>query len=81
MICTTFLAYLLNITGLKVLKPSTVSVYIYSQPVIATIVSIILSKDMITVQGIIATLLVFTGVYLVSVPVESYKKRFPLFFK
>ena len=78
---TTFFAYLLNIIGLKSLKPSTVSVYIYSQPVIATIVSVILNRDTITITGVVSTILVFTGVYLVSVPVENYKKRFPLFFK
>ena len=78
---TTFFAYLLNITGLKTLKPSTVSVYIYSQPVIATLMSVILGRDSITLTGIISALLVFIGVYLVSVPIDSYHKRFPLFFK
>ncbi len=72
---TTFFAYLLNINGLKYLKSSTVSAYIYSQPVIASIVAIMLARDEITWIKIVSTLLVFVGVYLVSIPVERYTKR------
>ncbi len=71
LIATTFLAYLLNVFGLKYVNASTVSIYIYSQPVIASLVAIILQKDSLNTIKIIATLLVFTGVYLVS---SSYKK-------
>lgn len=63
---TTFFAYLFNIYGLRHVKPSTVSIYIYSQPLIAGIVAIILGKDSLTVLKILAGVLVFTGVYLVS---------------
>ena len=63
---TTFLAYLLNMYGLKYVKPITVSIYIYSQPVIASIVALILGQDVITPVKILAALLVFTGVYFVS---------------
>ena len=38
---TTFMAYLLNIYGLKTLNPSTVSTYIYLQPVLASMVAIL----------------------------------------
>jgi drug/metabolite transporter (DMT)-like permease len=64
---TTFLAYLLNVYGLKRLNASTVSIYIYSQPIIASIVSVILGKDQLTFVKITSTILVFIGVYLVSV--------------
>ena len=63
---TTFLAYLLNMYSLKHVKPITVSIYIYSQPVIASIVALILGQDVITTVKIVAALLVFTGVYFVS---------------
>ena len=63
---TTFLAYLLNMYSLKHVKPITVSIYIYSQPVIASIVALILGQDAITPVKIVAALLVFTGVYFVS---------------
>ena len=63
---TTFLAYLLNIYGLKNLNPSTVSTYIYLQPVLASIVAIIASSDSLDITKIGSSILIFLGVYLVS---------------
>lgn len=63
---TTFFAYLLGTIGLKHLKPSTVSTYIYSQPVFAAFFAIILGKDSLDSIKILATVLIFSGVYLVS---------------
>lgn len=63
---TTFLAYLFNIYGLKRLSPSVVSTYIYSQPLIASAVALIMQKDELDAVKIISALLIFTGVYLVS---------------
>lgn len=70
---TTFIAYLFNVFGLKYLKPSTVSTYIYSQPVFAAIVAILLAKDEITITKVIAAGFIFTGVYLVSK--KSHRKE------
>ena len=44
-IATTFLAYLFNIYGLKKLSPSVVSIYIYLQPFLATLVALLWLKD------------------------------------
>lgn len=63
---TTFFAYLLNTFGLHHLNPSVVSIYIYLQPLLAAFIAVLLGKDKIDVTKIIATLLIFTGVYLVS---------------
>ena len=63
---TTFLAYLFNIYGLKTLNPSTVSTYIYLQPVLASIVAIIASSDSLDLTKICSTVLIFLGVYLVG---------------
>ena len=63
---TTFLAYLFNIYGLKTLNPSTVSTYIYLQPVLASIVAIIASSDELNFVKILSAILIFLGVYLVS---------------
>ena len=63
---TTFLAYLFNIYGLKTLNPSTVSTYIYLQPVLASIVAIIASSDSLDITKISSSFLIFLGVYLVS---------------
>ncbi len=48
-VATTFLAYLLNTYALKALSSSVVSMYIYLQPFLATIIAIILGKDELTV--------------------------------
>ena len=66
-ICTTFMAYLLNIYGLKSLNPSTVSTYIYLQPVLASLVAIFAGSDSLSPIKIGAALIIFAGVYLVSV--------------
>ena len=63
---TTFLAYLFNIYGLKTLNPSTVSTYIYLQPVLASIVAIIASSDSLDITKIGSSILIFLGVYLVG---------------
>jgi len=63
---TTFLAYLLNIYGLKNLNPATVSTYIYLQPLLAATFAIWSGKDRLDWIKIIAALLIFSGVYLVS---------------
>lgn len=63
---TTFLAYLFNIYGLKKLSPSVVSTYIYLQPLLATMFAIWTGKDQLDWIKIVAALLIFSGVYLVS---------------
>lgn len=65
-IFATFLGYLLNMYGLKFVKPVSVSVYIYAQPVFAAFFAIILGKDALSMIDIIAAFLVFLGVYIVG---------------
>ena len=73
-VCTTFMAYLLNIYGLKSLNPSTVSTYIYLQPVLASMVAIFTNSDSLSLIKVGAALVIFSGVYLVSVkPKKKYK--------
>lgn len=62
----TFLAYLLNGWGLRHVQTSTVSIYIYSQPVIAAMVAVGAGVDSLDLRKIVAAILVFMGVYLVS---------------
>lgn len=63
---TTFLAYLFNIYGLKRLNPSTVSTYIYLQPVLASVVAIVAQSDQLSATKVISALFIFVAVYLVS---------------
>ncbi|MFN8286987.1 MAG: DMT family transporter [Chitinophagales bacterium] len=65
-ICTTFLAYLLNMLALRELHSSIVGAYIYLQPILATLISIGLGKDKLSAEKIISAILIFAGVYLVS---------------
>ncbi len=66
LICTTFIAYLLNTFALKLVGPSTVSIYVYLQPVIATAIALMLGKDELTLVKAAAGLMIFSGVFLVS---------------
>jgi drug/metabolite transporter (DMT)-like permease len=63
---STFFTYLLNLLSMKELKPTTVAVFVYLQPVFATIFAIGLGKDELTLVKIISAILIFTGVYLVT---------------
>lgn len=64
---TTFLAYGLNVFALKRVTATVVSIYIYLQPVLAAMLSIMLGWEHITYPKVISALAIFTGVYLVSV--------------
>ena len=65
-VAATFCTYLLNPLALSKLRASTVSTFIYLQPVFAGIFATIIGSDHLDVVKIIATVLIFTGVYLVS---------------
>ena len=65
-IATTYLAYLMNVYALKTVTSTTVSFYIYLQPLIASIVAIVLGKDHLTTVLILSAALIFSGVFLVS---------------
>lgn len=63
---STFLTYLLNLLSMRELKPTTVAVFIYLQPLFATLFAVGLGKDELTWVKIISALLIFTGVFLVT---------------
>ncbi|WP_309642241.1 DMT family transporter [Flavobacterium sp.] len=63
---STFCTYLLNLLSMRELKPTTVAVFIYMQPLFAAIIAISLGKDELNIVKIIAAVLIFTGVYLVT---------------
>ncbi|WP_439129350.1 DMT family transporter [Polaribacter sp.] len=73
-IFTTCITYLFNLYGLSKLKPTTVSVFIYLQPVIATVYALIVGSDSLNFTKISATSLIFLGVYLVTKQVEESAK-------
>jgi drug/metabolite transporter (DMT)-like permease len=62
----TFMAYFLIPFGQKRIRPTLVSMYSYIQPIIATVISIIIGMDILTWQKLFASAMVFIGVFIVS---------------
>ncbi|RDI56900.1 DMT family transporter [Flavobacterium glaciei] len=63
---STFLTYLLNLLSMKELKPTTVAVFIYLQPLFATVFAVSLGKDELSLVKIGSAVMIFVGVYLVT---------------
>jgi drug/metabolite transporter (DMT)-like permease len=59
---TTFLAYILNVYGLKYLGAGTTGTYIYTQPLFASIIGILLLGEIFTFRLAIAATLIGAGV-------------------
>ena len=71
---TTCITYLFNLFALSKLKPTTVSVFIYIQPVIASVYALIVGSDSLNTVKVVATLLIFLGVFLVTKQVAAKNK-------
>jgi len=63
---STFLAYLLNLWTLKKVSPTLVGYYIYLQPLFTTIIAMLFRGDELTVNHIVFSIMIFTGVFMVS---------------
>jgi len=64
---TTFFAYLFNLFALTKLKPTTLSIFIYLQPVLASMYALLTKSDSLNMVQVLATLLIFLGVYIVTI--------------
>jgi drug/metabolite transporter (DMT)-like permease len=62
----TFIPYLMIPMALKRLRPTTVSMYNYIQPIIASLLAIMVGQDHFTLWKLFSAALVFIGVYLVT---------------
>lgn len=67
----TFLAYIFNLYGIKVLGASMAGTYIYSQPVMAAIIAIIFLGESLDVYKIIAGVCIAFGVYLSNKKIKN----------
>jgi len=72
-----FLAYYFTGYGLQHLSPSVTGSYIYTQPVFAVLIAVLFLNEPFTWQKGISALLIFAGVYLVSL--RRKRSRRPLF--
>lgn len=71
----TYFNFLFNLYGLKHLKPTTVSAFIYVQPVVATLFALLVGSDELSWLKIVCTLLIFVGVYLVTLRPNEAKNK------
>jgi drug/metabolite transporter (DMT)-like permease len=69
----TYLGYLLIVFGLRRLSPTVVSIYTYTQPMIAAYLATILGQDHIDIVMIISAMLIFAGVFVVSLQKKERK--------
>jgi len=65
-IFATFFGYLLIPIGQKVLRPTTLSMYNYVQPIMASMVAVALGIDTFGMEKALSGVLVFAGVYIVT---------------
>ncbi|MDR2533845.1 MAG: DMT family transporter [Tannerellaceae bacterium] len=62
----TFIPYTLIPMSLRRLRPTTVSMYNYIQPIVASLIAMLIGQGSFTVWKAAATVLVFVGVYMVT---------------
>lgn len=76
----TYIAYICIMIGQKNLRPTIVGMYNYVQPIVATIVGISLGMDHFSIPKAIAVVLIFSGVYLVTIskaaPYDSNTRQY-----
>jgi len=65
-IFATFFGYLLIPIGQKVLRPTTLSMYNYIQPIVASMVAVFIGIDTFGYEQALSGVLVFSGVYIVT---------------
>lgn len=76
----TFFAYLLVPIGQRLLRPTVATMYNYVQPIIASIITVVVGLDTFGLMKSIAIGLVFLGVYIVTqskskAQMDAYKKK------
>jgi len=70
----TFICYILVVIGQRRLRPTVAGMYNYIQPLLACIVAILWGMDSFGITKAFAILLIFTGVFLVTMS-KSRKDR------
>lgn len=66
LVCATFIPYLLIPFGQKRLRPTTMAMYNYVQPLVASALAVYAGQDHFTLTKGVAAILVFLGVYIVT---------------
>jgi drug/metabolite transporter (DMT)-like permease len=63
---TTFCTYLFNAYALRTLSPSTVSSFIYFQPIVGIVYAVSTKSDTLSLVSVTGMILIFIGIYLVT---------------
>jgi len=67
----TIVTFTFNILALQVVSPSAASSYIYAQPFLAALIAYLFRGEVVTLTQILACLVIFMGLYLVSSPMKK----------
>lgn len=67
----TFMAYVFNAYGIRILGPGVTSAYIYAQLVFAVLIAVLFFNEQLTFQKIGAGIMILGGVFLVSLKKPS----------
>lgn len=67
LLAATFLTYILIPVGLKRIRPTTVGMYNYVQPLVASFVAIGIGQDHFSMDKLLVGIIIFYGVYLVTI--------------
>ena len=62
----TFISYMLVVVGQKRLRPTVAGMYNYIQPIVACVIAVCWGLDSFNITKLVAVLLIFGGVYLVT---------------
>lgn len=65
-VAVTIMAYFLNSWGIQRSNSALVGTYVYLQPLLATVIAIVLGQDVLTIEKTIFAALIVAGVYLVN---------------
>jgi drug/metabolite transporter (DMT)-like permease len=71
-IAGTFLAYYFNIYGIQHLGAGVTGSYIYTQPIFAALIATFILNEPLTLQKIIAGIMIFAGVFMVSLKKSAF---------
>lgn len=71
----TFVSFMLIPMALKQIRPTTVSMYNYVQPIIASAIAVAVGQDTFSMQKLLSAALVFVGVYLVTQSKKTKRYR------
>lgn len=73
-LATTFFTYLLTVYSLEKVSPTIVSAYIYIQPALATMIAVLSGEEKLETFVVVYGLMIFLGVFLVSIPIKKKTK-------